>query len=164
VNGDLAITRIVGRANFTVSVHLKTLVQELMQRGFRRFQFELSECVLMDSTFLGVLTGIAVQARGTGAETPRGEIQLLNPNGRITELLENLGVAHLFEILKGDLPAAAGTRLEPQADPAVSKVEIAQTCLEAHRTLANVNPENVAKFKDVMRFFEEDLKRLKAGG
>jgi hypothetical protein len=36
-----------------------------------------------------------------------------------------------------------------------------EACLEAHRTLMNVNPGNVAKFKDVTQFLAEDLKRMK---
>ena len=34
-----------------------------------------------------------------------------------------------------------------------------RTSLEAHQTLIDANPENEAKFKEVTRFLEEDLKR-----
>jgi hypothetical protein len=43
-------------------------------------------------------------------------------------------------------------------------VELARTCLEAHRTLMGIKPENVAKFKDVAQFLAEDVKRLEVSG
>ena len=38
--------------------------------------------------------------------------------------------------------------------------EITRICLEAHRTLMAMNPENAARFKDVAQFLAEDLKTL----
>jgi len=35
------------------------------------------------------------------------------------------------------------------------------TSLEAHQTLMALNPENVARFKDVTQFLAEDLENLK---
>jgi 7-cyano-7-deazaguanine synthase in queuosine biosynthesis len=41
-----------------------------------------------------------------------------------------------------------------------SKAAVIRNCLEAHNILIGLNPENVEKFKDVARFFAEDLQRL----
>ena len=60
VTDEFACIRIIGRANFTSSIDFKALVTELSQRGFQRFVLDLSECVLMDSTFLGVLAGFGL--------------------------------------------------------------------------------------------------------
>jgi hypothetical protein len=38
--------------------------------------------------------------------------------------------------------------------------QITRTCLEAHQTLMQVNPENATRFKDVTQFLAEDLKNL----
>src|SRR5215467_12218852 len=97
VSGHLACVKIVGRANFTTSIDFKMLVNELSQKGFTCFIVDLSECSLMDSTFLGVLAGLALkmqEARNGEAHPP--VIELLNPNTRNLESLENLGVLHLF--------------------------------------------------------------------
>src|SRR5215212_1195540 len=84
-----AFIKIPGRANFTSSHDLKALVGELRQRGFNNFVLDLHECITMDSTFLGVLAGMVLRNNGA----PVGmEIELLNPNPRVTDLLENLGV------------------------------------------------------------------------
>ncbi len=155
-----AFIRITGRANFTLSVNFKIVISELRDRGFRRFMLDLTECATMDSTFLGVLAG---HAMGSGID-PKAEaavcVQLLNPNARVTELLESLGIAHLFPTCRGS--GAQEMQFTPAAetDGHPSREEIAKTCLEAHQILMALNPENVAKFKDVAQFLAEDLKRL----
>jgi hypothetical protein len=44
-----------------------------------------------------------------------------------------------------------------------SPVDLQRTCLEEHEKLMQVNPENVARFKDVTRFLAQDLKNAEAG-
>ncbi|HSY74088.1 MAG TPA: STAS domain-containing protein, partial [Dongiaceae bacterium] len=55
VGKNFACVKITGRANFTSSPDFKTLLAELAQKGYTRFIIDLAGCVLMDSTFLGVL-------------------------------------------------------------------------------------------------------------
>jgi hypothetical protein len=38
--------------------------------------------------------------------------------------------------------------------------QITRTSLEAHKTLMEITPENVARFKDVTQFLAEDLQNL----
>jgi len=153
--------KIAGRANFNSSFDFKKLTTELHSRGFNYFILDLSECVLMDSTFLGVLTGFGLQMnpQPTGANSG---IELLNPNARITELLENLGVLHLFKVNTGAAPVPAGTAAVDHTPSCPTHQEVTQTCLEAHRTLMAINPDNVPRFKDVTQFLAEDLKKIKA--
>src|SRR5580698_3090660 len=102
VGKNFACVKIAGRANFTFSPDFKTLLAELIQKGYGHFIIDLSECVLMDSTFLGVLAGFGIKLNQGNSAANRG-IQLSNPNARVTELLENLGVLQLFKILNGAL-------------------------------------------------------------
>ena len=90
--------KIIGRANFNSSVDFKTLVNELRAKGYGYFILDLSE--LMDSTFLGILTGFGLEISPNPEVGGDGSIELLNANGRITELLENLGVLHLFKLTR----------------------------------------------------------------
>ena len=55
VGSNFACVKISGRANFASSPDFKTLIEQLTQKGYTHFIVDLSECVLMDSTFLGVL-------------------------------------------------------------------------------------------------------------
>jgi len=149
-----------GRADFTSTVDLKKLITELWERGYSHFIFDLCDCRMMDSTFMGVLAGISLQLSNGKADAP--PLELLNACPRVAETLENLGVSHLFKI--GDSTGPISDKFEPlaQGDPA-SRVEVARTCLEAHRTLMELNPGNAQKFKDVAQFLAEDVKRLEIG-
>jgi anti-anti-sigma factor len=159
VGKNFACVKIAGRANFTSSPDFKTLLAELMQKGYNHFVIDLSECVLMDSTFLGVLAGFGLKMVPDGATGVRG-IELLNANARITELLENLGALHLFKVTTNalELPDDVKVSIPESINP--THEQITRTCLEAHQTLMSVNPQNVARFKDVAQFLAEDLKNI----
>jgi anti-sigma B factor antagonist len=168
VGDNLVCVKVAGRANFSGSVDLKTLVNTMWGKGYHHFVLDLSECLLMDSTFLGVLAGLGLKlnnnnqaSAGNGGANGSGNhaIELLNPSARIAELLENLGITHLFEITRGQLTTECLVKLD-HAPTETDRREVQQTCLEAHRTLMDVNPANVPKFKDVAQFLAEDIKKM----
>jgi anti-anti-sigma factor len=160
VGDQIVCVKIAGRASFTCSVDFRTLLTTLWQQGHNRFVLDLTKCQLMDSTFLGVLAGLGLrftqEPNGYGPST----IELLNPSPRIADMLDNLGVNHLFQTVRG--PTAETERLDcvEQLSSNVDRKEISRTCLEAHKLLMDLNPANVPKFKDVTRFLEEDLKKF----
>lgn len=159
VGKNFACIKIAGRANFSCSPDFKTLLNELAQKGYGHFIIDLSECVLMDSTFLGVLAGFGMKLNPKGAPAERG-IELHNTTTRVSELLENLGAVHLFKLTSG--PMNLPEEMKPCTPESIqpSHEQITRTCLEAHQTLMAMNPENVARFKDVTQFLAEDLKSL----
>jgi anti-sigma B factor antagonist len=157
VGKDFACVKIAGRANFTFSPDFKTLLGELIRRGYGHFIIDLSECVLMDSTFLGVLAGFGIKLNQATATAKHG-IELSNPNARVTELLENLGVLQLFKVISGALQLSGEICVPAPVN--ASHEEITRTSLEAHKTLMEANPDNVPRFKDVAQFLAEDLKKL----
>src|SRR6185369_3198115 len=131
-----AFVQINGRANFTSSVDFKALLDQLLQKGYTRFVLDLTECVLMDSTFLGVLAGFGLKLNSPQSDNVERTIQLYNPNGRISELLENLGVLHLFKVIEGE--AKAPGQVNDVKTVNASREEVTHTCLEAHKTLMNI--------------------------
>ena len=159
VGEQFACVRIVGRANFASSVDFKALISKLCQKGCNCFVLDLAECVLMDSTFLGVLAGFGLKlSAGDGGQAQHG-IVLLNPSARITELLETLGVLHLFTLTQGSFsPPAPAQPLQP-APTKPTQAEMTRACLEAHQTLMDISPANAARFKDVAQFLAEGLKK-----
>ena len=154
-----ACVKISGQANFASSIDFKTLVNELQQKGCTEFVLDLTDCLLMDSTFLGVLAGFGLKMGASPADNIKRRLELFNPNPRIADLLENLGVLHLFEIAQGEirLPEKTQTCGCTPANP--TRDEVKRTCLEAHRTLMELNPDNVTRFKDLTQFLAEDLKK-----
>ncbi len=162
ITEEAVFIKICGRANFASSLDLKKVVHELSLRGYKRFILDLSECIIMDSTFLGVLSGIGLKFAQVNGDPNLHSIELLHPNARISEILESLGVEHLFKICKESEPAADQfQKVAPESESA-NKVEVTRNCLEAHKTLMDINPDNVRKFKDVTEFMAEDLKKMEA--
>jgi anti-sigma B factor antagonist len=160
VGEKFACIKIAGRANFSSSIDFRTVVDEMLVRHYDYFVLELSECLLMDSTFLGVLAGFGLKM-SRSRESNEPAIELLNPNARVSELLESLGVLHLFKVSQGLLEMPTSVQALPQPELQPSKVEVAQACLEAHQKLMEINPANVARFKDLAQFLAEDLKKLR---
>jgi anti-sigma B factor antagonist len=164
VGDRLVCVKVAGRANFSGSVDFKTLVTTLWDKGYHHFVLDLTECLLMDSTFLGVLAGLGLKLNDHNGQSHNQAnnghaIELLNPSPRIADLIENLGITHLFDVTRGAATTECLTRLDHAATPA-DKREVQKTCLEAHKTLMEVNPANVPKFKDVAQFLAEDLKNM----
>ena len=158
VAGECVCVKIAGRANFAVSVDFKRLLVELRARGHRRFILDLSGCLIMDSTFLGVL---ARQAMDQAKNAPEPcTLELLNPNAKVADLLDNLGVLSLFRVVQSSDPAHLNFENVACAGMETNKLEMSRNCLEAHQTLMALNPENAARFKDVAKFLTEDLKKL----
>jgi anti-anti-sigma regulatory factor len=135
------------------------LLNELLKKGYGHFIIDLSECILMDSTFLGVLAGFGIKLNPKGAPIECG-IELLNASPRVTELLENLGALHLFKISAAPLQVPADAKACTPESIHPTHEEITRTSLEAHQTLMSMSAENVARFKDVTQFLAEDLKSL----
>jgi anti-anti-sigma regulatory factor len=163
VGEKCACLKIVGKVNFTSSIDFKTLFDALWQKGYTFFVLDLGECTLMDSTFLGVLAGYGLKVNAPQPDNIRRTLELFNPSDRITELLENLGVLHLFKVTRGDVTLPEKTTSQDLAPANPTREEVKRTCLEAHELLMQISPANVAKFKDVAAFLAEDLKKLKAG-
>lgn len=159
----VVVIKLKGRADFALSVPFKALIVEALERGRSCFALELSGCLLMDSTFLGVVANFGVGLEKQNPQAPQ-RITLIAPSPKVLDLLDNLGAKRFFKILANSAPPADQFKPVATPDAPVSKAEISRTCLEAHQLLMAIDPRNVPKFKDVTQFLAEDLKRLEGGG
>jgi anti-anti-sigma regulatory factor len=162
VGERFACVRISGRANFTSSVDFKTVLTGLQRKGYNYIVIELSDCALMDSTFLGVLAGFGLNTLSPNENCAASVIELRNANERLTDLLENLGVLHLFKTKHGALSTPGGVETSAPSPCSPSREELTRASLEAHQTLMSISPENVERFKDVTNFLAEDLQKLRS--
>lgn len=158
---DAAYVRIAGRATAPLTPGFAALVERLLAAGVRRVFLDLSECLTMDSTFSGALAQAALRPK---PEPPPGtrRFVLVDPTPAVIELLDNLFVLDLFERTdKASLKPAAGVAVDATPD-AAGKAELNRCCLDAHQLLSVLHPDNAARFKDVIRYLEENL--AAAGG
>ena len=150
--------RVEGKGSFVNSTGLKDFAREMTNRGFREFVVDLKNCPVMDSTFMGTLAGMALRLREIG----QGRLCVINLNDRNRDLLGNLGLDQLFAM---DVkPAAEPVEVCQEAltsNGSEDKVTRAQTMLAAHEACVEANPENAAKFKDVLEYLKQDLHRAR---
>ncbi len=170
VGENCACIKLIGKANCTSTPEFQTLFTELWKQGCRHFVLDLSECAFMDSTFLGILAWAGLKVNPSPPDKDERVVELYNPTANIADLIESLGVLHLFQVTQGQasLPAGGATREITPAQPtseACKRTSEAckRTSLAAHQLLIQINPANAAKFKDVVAFLAEDLKKLKGG-
>ena len=161
-SADLGFIKVVGRCSFQNSGCLKAFYQQLLKEGVSRFVVDLDACTYLDSTFLGILLGLGLKLKETGA----GLLHILNANARNLELLRNLGLDRLIHIEGNEIGNGSGagrlngvkdTPLQEMPCPVPTRAEAAPTILEAHENLMEFDPRNVPKFKDVVEFLREDL-------
>jgi anti-anti-sigma factor len=153
--------RIVGRANFAASPGFKRAVEELIDEQPNRLVMDLDQCQLMDSTFLGVLSG---GAERYNEEIPgHHRIELVNANTRVTGLIDSLGVSKWFRHVTGELELPVDVKAQRLSLFNTTKVELKETSLEAHERLGRQNELNRVKFAEITRNLREDLDKLRAG-
>ncbi len=164
VGEHCACIKLIGKANCTSTPEFQALFLELWKTGCRHFILDLSECGFMDSTFLGILAWAGLKVNPSPPDPEERVVELYNPSAGIAELIESLGVLHLFKLTQGQgtLPQAGETRDIMLAQPTSEQCKRAS--LAAHQLLSQINPANAAKFKDVVAFLAEEVKKLKAGG
>jgi anti-anti-sigma factor len=161
-----AFVRVSGRATFKVGTELKQFGTAAVEGGCRTLLFDMTDCTGMDSTFMGVLAGIALRLR-----KQEGEMVLLNLNTRTRGLVATLGLDHVvgaYEV--GHTPlrlkelAEASQRMTTLAGAPENKQVTARTMLEAHEQLVALDPANQPRFKDVLTFLRDDLKQTRGKG
>jgi len=148
---DPVAIRVEGRASFQNSACLNDFFNELIGRGKTRFVMDFAECTSMDSTFLGVLAGLALQLR---KQTPPGSLVLCRLGARNLELVRNLGLHRLLTVdtETADLKLAT-TAVLPNC-PDKGELESARLVLAAHENLVAADEANRAKFQDVLAFLK----------
>lgn len=160
-DSDPVMIRIDGRASFQNSGCLKEFVGTMVQRGRRRFVIDFMGCSSMDSTFLGVLAGAALDLR---RQNPAGSLVVCRAGSRNLELIRNLGLHRLLTVdaTGAELPASGGTPGAALVNGAVaSELDQARLVLAAHENLCTADETNRAKFQDVLSFLKE---RVNQGG
>lgn len=157
-----ALIRVEGRGSFKVSTALKEFGLSALDAGGTQIVLDMSHCVGMDSTFMGVLAGLASRLR----ERTGGGMVLLNLTPRTRSLVATLGLDQIVQAYEpGHTPdalkslAALSEGLSALAAAGADRAAITKTMIEAHEDLVKLTPENMPRFKDVLTYLREDLQR-----
>lgn len=153
---DPVVVRIDGRACFQNSACLRDFISEMLKQGKDRFVLDFHSCASMDSTFLGVLAGAALELRKT---RPGGSLVLARVGQRNLELIRNLGLHRLLTVDAGDF-AMTFTKCDTALQCANrTELDNARLVLEAHENLVTVDEANRSKFQDVLAFLKNRVEQ-----
>lgn len=162
-NDRTAVLRIDGRGSFKVSPPMKRFIHQVINTDSAdRILIEMSHCSGMDSTFMGVVAGIACYIKSK----PEFSFKLINLSEKNQKLLVTLGVDRVVDFTltaseeeQGLLDQLNGSSQALDEDVS-SKLEAATTTLEAHETLVEISPDNLGKFKSVLEYLQDDVRNL----
>ena len=153
---DPVVVRVEGRASFQNSGCLRDFVTEMLARGKRRFILDFQSCASMDSTFLGVLAGAAIEL---GKSTPEGGLVVARAGPRNLELMRNLGLHRLLTIDTGGAVVSFQNCDMALQCKRQSEAESARLVLEAHENLVAADEANRTKFQDVLAFLRNRVEQ-----
>jgi anti-anti-sigma factor len=143
--------RVVGRASFKVSSELRAFAEKAFAEGVTSVVVDLSECISMDSTFMGVLAMIGLRGRN------RANLVLVNADESHRDLLDGIGVSMVWTYADEPVPEVSWETLCKAAAGTAEAEDVGQTILDAHRTLMELTPENIPKFKNVVDMVSKEL-------
>ena len=145
--------KVEGRANFEYGLPLRDFAKNL-EGEFEKISIDLKSCTGMDSTFMGVLAMIGLKSRKIGAV-----VEIINADANNRHLLIGLGLEKLFVFVdRQDIQENVEWQ---QSESGQDRMATAETVVEAHQTLMNVDQNNVPKFEKVVEFAQEDLDKIK---
>ena len=145
--------KVEGRANFEYGLPLRDFAKNL-EGKFEKISIDLKSCTGMDSTFMGVLAMIGLKSRKVGAV-----VEIVNADANSRHLLIGLGLEKLFAFV--DRQGTAENVDWQESEAGKDRLATAETVVEAHQTLMDVDQNNVPKFEKVVEFAQEDLDKIK---
>jgi anti-sigma B factor antagonist len=92
--GNAVVFKIVGVGTFRTAVGFKATYTEMLADGVTDFTLDLSECDLLDSTFLGTILGLALKIRQLNA----GHVHVVKPNEMVRSLFRGTGLDQIFDM------------------------------------------------------------------
>jgi len=136
-----------------VRVTLCTTVDSFLDSMFKDSVFksvivDLSEAEGIDSTSLGILAKLSIQAQSRFNYLP----VLVSTNPDITRLLISMGFEDVFQIVEDKIESADQLGELPKIDS--SDEDIRLRVIEAHRILMAMNENNRAAFHDLVETLE----------
>lgn len=146
---DPVVVKVMGKANYLNCNSFREFIETIINGGCRRIFIDFTECKGMDSTFLGILAGTAIELRKLN---PAGELVIGNLSDRNYELICNLGLQNLLTVI--DEAESTGDNFDALENKEVSE---AKKILEAHQNLAKADQGNEAKFQDVIAFLQNQV-------
>lgn len=156
VEDKSAFIKVVGKGNFSVAPELKKFCFDQIARGVCQIIIDMSECVTMDSTFMGVMAGIAMRLRDLSDYS----FLVINLSPKTKDLLEVLGLTNLIDCyLTDELKDDEVENFEADKELNIEKNKnvTANVMLKAHQDLIKADKNNKLKFESVVNYLAKEV-------
>ncbi len=148
IDGDNAFLTIVGKASYLNCRNVGDFFTTVANKNCHTLSIDTAQCTGMDSTFLGMIAGVALKLRKYNAV-----VTLQNLNERNSQLVENLGLFKLVKVEQAQSDFSGETELETSnAD--------GNAIIDAHENLIKTDEANRAKFEDVLSFLRKENNQM----
>ena len=127
-----------------------------LDEGCRRIIIDLQKCRGMDSTFLGIIAGLAIRETSNNHE-----IIVINANEENRKNLQEVGIDQ-FATVREDAISFPEIELQPLDEEQRSPIEKAEFVRAAHENLIKINDRNREKYGSILKAFTEQLAKKKA--
>jgi anti-sigma B factor antagonist len=152
-SGTMVYVRAEGLANMKTAPVLHAFLSKARDEGVRSAYIDLSGCLGMDSTFMGLLVGQAQAFADAG-----GRLAVVKPNELCLRLLKQLGVDEVITVVPlVEVPSVE--YIDLAGDSAVEQAARIELVRQAHQNLSSLNDLNRAKFSAFLTALDEDLNK-----
>lgn len=150
-NRGVYVLRLLGDVRLTLSTAFDEFIEQMFSSDdFTSVAIDLSDVDGLDSTTLGLLAKIAIQAQQKFNFKPI----IVSTDSSITRLLTSMCFERIFDIREHGIET-----IDDFGELAIavsSEQEVKAKVLEAHRTLMGLSEENAACFKDLVNALEQE--------
>ena len=155
--GDAVYVRVIGLATMTNSVTFKDFADRMADEGFRRFIIDLAECRGVDSTFMGLMLGLARPPREKGKEAPPDALTIVNAGAHCRKQMESIGLHRLLRIQADPAEIPRGLELHDLPEAETSSIARLKLIMKAHQDLIAIDKKNEEKFGAFLRDIQKNL-------
>lgn len=156
--GRIIYARITGLGNMRNCMNFQDFCTEMLDRGYYDcILVDLGPCTGMDSTFLGVLAGLATHVK----DRKRPTVVIINASPENIETMNDVGLTNFVEIRQGhtEIPPITTHRIDDSED--IPPKDRLQFIKEAHEALLRLGNENEEKFGPLIKAIDAELNQKK---
>ena len=148
---SIVYCRVVGIGNMNNCAPFQDFSCRLQEQGYHEFVLDLSQCEGLDSTFLGILLGIALGNQGV-----RCKVVVVNANDSIQRILTEVGIDRLLEVFGEpmQLPHIPMRRLDEVPGNDSDRITM---ILQAHENLCRLEGSNQERFGNFIKILRTEL-------
>lgn len=150
--------KFVGDVRLTVSNAIDGFVARMFNDAdFKSVLIDLSETDTIDSTSLGLLAKLSIEAKKRFNYAPT----LVSTRPDVTRILVTMGFDDVFRIIDAPLRESAQLTELPRV-PNIGEDELRRRVIDAHRALISMDARNHDTFKDLVAALEAEAEEPKA--